>query len=307
MRLSMRALVTPVLALTAAAALLTSGPSTPPPSDLEPAAVSQRAGAVRLSSKAQVWLPRTPSREADVRVERPFHLASFNVLGHSHTARGGNKPGFAGSHARMVGAVRHLRRHHADVIGFQELQRPQVRSFKRLTDRAFAVFSGSRDPENSIAWRRSAFALVAGTTHAIPYHDGRTRHMPVVLLRSRRSGQELYVVNVHNPAFPRNAHWRAVAIRREVTLVERLRTHGLPVLVTGDLNARDRAFCGLTRTGDLRTPAGGSHGRLCRPPAYGPVDWIFGSTGVRYSDFTIDRATRHRRISDHPLVVTRVR
>jgi endonuclease/exonuclease/phosphatase family metal-dependent hydrolase len=208
----------------------------------------------------------------------------------------------------MARAVRHLNHHRADVVGFQELQRRQARAFERRTHGAFALWSGSRDTENSIAWRKSAFAFVAGTTQAIPYFGGRTRQMPVVLLRSKVSGQEIYFVNVHNPAHRRSAHWRKVAMAREVALVRQLRTHGAPVLVTGDLNERDRAFCRLTATGDLHTPAGGSHDDgACRPPAYGPVDWVFGSPGVDYSSFTVDRATRLRRISDHPMVVTRVR
>lgn len=308
MRSLLRALITPALVVTAATTVLTAAPTPPVVSaGFAQVAVTDREAAVRLASQARVWAPRTPSRLSRVRVEDPFHLVSFNVLGHGHTAPGGNKPGYAGSRERMVRAVRQLRRHHADVIGFQEFQRPQVRSFKRLTGGAFAVYSGSADSDNSIAWRRSDFELLAGTTQRIPYFGGRTRHMPVVLLRSKASGQKMYVVNVHNPAFRRNAHWRAVAVRRELALVRQLRTHGHPVLVTGDMNARDRAFCGFTRTGDLRTPAGGSNGDRCKPPAYGPVDWIFGSTGVRYADFTVNRATRLRRISDHPLVVTKVR
>lgn len=304
MRSPLRALLAPALVLAVSTSLVGTGVSLVEPAE---AAVSAREGAVRLASSARTWAPLDPSLRADVGVRAPFRLVTFNVLGHSHTARGGNKAGYADSRVRMARAVRRLRHHQADVVGFQELQRPQARAFKRRTHGTFALWSGSRDTENSIAWRRSKFAFVAGTTEAIPYFGGRTRHMPVVLLRSKASGQEIYVLNVHNPAHARSAHWRAVAVRREVALVHQLRTHGAPVLVTGDMNERDRVFCGFTATGDLRTPAGGSHDATCRPPAYGPVDWIFGSTGVGYSGITVDRTTRLRRISDHPMVVTRVR
>ncbi len=271
------------------------------------AAVSAREGAVRISSSAMAWAPLEPSLVADVGVEAPFRLVTFNVLGHSHTARGGNKARYADSRVRMARAVHRLRHHGADVIGFQELQRRQARAFERRTHGAFALWSGSRDTENSIAWRKSAFAFVAGTTQAIPYFGGRTRQMPVVLLRSKVSGQEIYFVNVHNPAHRRSAYWREVALAREVALVRQLRSHGAPVLVTGDLNERDRAFCRFTGSGELQTPAGGSNDGTCRPPAYGPVDWIFTSPGVGHSSVTVDRATRLRRISDHPMVVARVR
>lgn len=304
MRSLLRALIAPALAVIAATSSVVVGTGGTTPAH---AAVSAREGAVRLSSSAMTWAPMEPSLAADVGVDAPFRLATFNVLGHSHTARGGNKARYADSRVRMARAVHRLRQHRVDVVGFQELQRRQARAFERRTHGAFALWSGSRDTENSIAWRKSAFSFVEGTTQAIPYFGGRTRRMPVVLLRSKVSGQEIYFVNVHNPAHRRSAYWREVALAREVALVRQLRSHGAPVLVTGDLNERDRAFCRLTGSGELQTPAGGSNDGTCRPPAYGPVDWIFTTPGVGYSGFTVDRATRLRRISDHPMVVARVR
>jgi endonuclease/exonuclease/phosphatase family metal-dependent hydrolase len=303
MRLPLRtALAAPALVLAVATA---AGPVTAPV--LVPAKVSKAESAVLLDSVDPVWFPAVPDLTRRAGVSAPFRIASFNVLGDSHTAPGGNRRGWEDSLVRLEKTARLLERRAIDLVGLQEFQRRQAEAFPALTKDAFAYFPTVGDRENAIAWRTSRFDLLAATTQGIPYFDGDTRHMPVVLLADRTTGEPFYVVNVHNPARRGNQHWRDVAIRRERNLIAQLRTHGLPVFLTGDLNDRDEAFCPLMATGHVRTPAGGTHraGR-CDPPAYGPVDWIFGTKGVTWAGFTIDRSTQELKISDHPLILADV-
>jgi endonuclease/exonuclease/phosphatase family metal-dependent hydrolase len=312
MRLPLRALGAPALVLAVAATALAGTGSAPgtdsvTTADTVPARVTKAESAVQLDSTDPVWFPRVPDITRKVGMSVPFRLASFNVLGDSHTAPGGNRKGWDDSIVRLEKAARLLDKRAIDLVGLQEFQRRQAEAFPALTDNAFAFFPTVGDRENAIAWRTSRFELLAATTQGIPYFNGGIRHMPVVLLRDNLSGQPFFALNVHNPARRGNQHWRDVAIRRERDLVDQLRTHGVPVFMTGDLNDRDRAFCPLTAAGDLRTPAGGSHrGGDCEPPRYGPVDWIFGSKGIGWANFWIDRSTQERRISDHPLIITDV-
>ena len=68
----------------------------------------------------------------------------------------------------------------------------------------YQVFPGlSRSPmdgENSVAWRKDRFELVAAATQSIPYFHGHAANMPIVLLRDKKSKAEFYVTSYHNPA-----------------------------------------------------------------------------------------------------------
>lgn len=305
----LRALSTRTLLLAASVAIATAGYAIGPATAATTAAVSRTRPAV--ASPARTWAARRPSLRQDVGARTPFTIATFNMLGASHTAPGGNKRGWADGVTRARWAVDVLESHRADVVGFQEMQAVQARTFSALTGYEYGLFSPPGDTENSIAWSRAAFTLVRATTQPIPYFEGHVRDMPVVLLRSNQTGQYLYFVNVHNPAdtrqHPHNAHWRRVATSREVALVRALRSHGRPVLVTGDMNDSRRAFCRFTASRDLHAAAGGSHIGSCRAPAYRGIDWIFGSAGTQFEGFAVDRSRLVRRTTDHPVVFARVR
>ena len=58
-----------------------------------------------------------------------FTVATFNVLGDSHTRGGGEHAGMASGPVRMRGAVRLLSAYAVDVAGLQELQRSQATAF----------------------------------------------------------------------------------------------------------------------------------------------------------------------------------
>ncbi|MFN3430668.1 MAG: hypothetical protein ACK46X_12020, partial [Candidatus Sericytochromatia bacterium] len=85
-------------------------------------------------------------------------ISSFNILGSSHTTAGGNKPGYASGPERMKDAVALLKQHDVDIVGFQEMEGNQKKTFQRMAGDDYAIYSGSKggkpDPANSIAWRR---------------------------------------------------------------------------------------------------------------------------------------------------------
>jgi hypothetical protein len=241
-----------------------------------------------------------------------FVIATFNVLGASHTAAGGDKVGWAPARARMRQTVRLLERYHPDVIGLQELQTSQATAFKAMAGGEYATYHPPGEtPENSIAWRRSRWDLIAADSVRVPYFDGRIRRMPVIQLRDRASNLDSIFVNVHNPAdtrrFPGQGAHRAEAVRREVALVRLLRgRYGVPVFLTGDLNDRRQAFCRFTADSLMVAAAGGTNEGRCRPPSDAGIDWIFGSTGSPFGDQLRVRDELVRAVSDHPLVLTRV-
>ncbi len=242
-----------------------------------------------------------------------FVISSFNVLGSSHT-RGGARHKASGV-ARMAGVTELLSRHDVDVVGFQELQGDQLHAFLRRTGGRYQVFPGTalqrRDSENSLAWRTDVFSLVRSTTVRIPYFDGHRRAMPVVLLQDRASGVQSWFANFHNPADTRRYHhqqrWRSAATAIEVALANEKHATGVPLFITGDMNERAEYFCRLTAGAPMVAAHGGSNGaggcQAGRPRA---VDWIFGSTGVRFSDYTEDRSPLVGRTTDHPVISSRV-
>ncbi len=100
-----------------------------------------------------------------------FTISSLNVLGHGHTAPGGNRPGWADSAKRMQWQVELLRSHDVDVVGFQELQAPQYDEFTELTAAEWGMYPGNvsrAQLRNSIAWRLDTWELVSASWILVP-------------------------------------------------------------------------------------------------------------------------------------------
>jgi hypothetical protein len=237
-------------------------------------------------------LPVAPARPVSNVPGLGFTIATFNVLGSTHTAPGGNKPAWREGPDRMRGAVTMLDRRRVDVVGFQEFQGNQLDAFRRLAGDRYAVWHPAGDTENAIGWRKADWTWVSGTSIKIPYFEGQPRRMPVVTLRFRHGdGEVMTFANFHNPAdtgqHPHQGHWRAIATDREAALVQRLNAAGRRVFVTGDMNVHQYGLPGMVKP----------------DPSWDGIDWILGTRGTRFIDQTVDKSGG---ISDHNLVAARV-
>jgi endonuclease/exonuclease/phosphatase family metal-dependent hydrolase len=242
-----------------------------------------------------------------------FTVASFNVLGHSHTEPGGHSPELAPGPARMETQMGLLRGLGVDVVGPQEFQSPQMDAFVRLSGGEYALYpspqTAQQNKQNAVAWRTSVFDLVEARSVMIPYFNGNLVPMPLVKLRHRSTGLDVWVMSVHNAASIRKlgdqTRWRDAAMSQQIALTNELVADGTPFIMTGDMNEREKYFCAFTANGRMAAAAGGSVGSPCQPPpaSIARIDWIFGSRDIAFSDYRlVDDATVNR-TSDHPLVL----
>jgi endonuclease/exonuclease/phosphatase family metal-dependent hydrolase len=288
----------------------------PPATSEPPTPASKPQAKVRRDQLTgpRVTLELKPKPQFEVQDAYSFTIASFNVLGHSHTVKGGNRKGYASSGVRMGWALSALQGTGADIVGFQEFQQPQFNNFNGRTGGGWDVWpgmaAGSLGVENSVAWRTDMFSAVQKETVQIPYFGGKARLMPYVLLQHNTTGQKLWVANFHNPATTKdhgnNTRWRRAATSREISLANQLAASGYPVFFTGDFNERAEYFCPLTANTALKAANGGSTGGSCAPPPSMQVDWIFGSDAVSFSGYRVVDGALVDRATDHPLVAAEV-
>jgi hypothetical protein len=204
---------------------------------------------------------------------------------------------------------RRATRHRIDVVGLQELQRPQWQVFRQRA-REYRIWPGpgdQRDTDNSIAWRAADWRLLRAHTIAIPYFDGKIKHMPVLLLQHRATGRAAWFATFHNPAslpwLGSQRRHREEATRRQATLARTLQQAGYPVFVTGDMNDTRRYYCPFVRGTGMHAANGGTvRPGSCTPPRGAIIDWVFGSPGVTFTGYTEVRGPLAGRTSDHPLV-----
>lgn len=262
------------------------------------------------------WLKRHAGRHVSgmspgKRKRGSFIVASFNVLGHSHTARGGKKRRqFASSSRRMNHSLSLLGSNRVSLVGLQEFQGVQRRMFLRRT-KGWGLHSPRSDPQDSIAWRKSRFKLLRKDSIKVPYFK-RYRPMPVVTLRDRATGRKLSVISVHNPANRgakrKMGKRRYIAVGRELRAVKRLkRKTGAPVILMGDFNTNERRFyCRMVKHG-MYASSRGTRGKRCHPSRGNGVDWIFGTKKIRFRGHMALRGGIVGRTTDHPLILARVR
>lgn len=236
-----------------------------------------------------------------------FVLASFNTLGASHTPNG-RYPGYA---VRTAKQITMLADYDVDVVGLQEFETTQRAAFLEATGDTYDIWPAptAKISANSIIWNTSTMEFVSGSTIGVPYFDGRIWQMPVALLREKATGRTAYFINVHNPAsipkYGDQSKWRAQAIAIEKAKVIELRATGRPVFLVGDFNDREKAFCPLTAE-KLMISANSIPSMTCAPPASLFIDWVFAAGPARFSSYSLDWKPKDLRLSDHPIVVTRV-
>jgi len=272
------------------------------------------AGTVALSVAATLTPPAAGRTTVTVPTDVPTHvrMSSFNLLGYGHTAPGGDRNGWADGVTRMNWAVRIIKNNRAEVIGFQEMQKPQYQRFHQLLGTRYGTYPGNQlttaAMANTIAWRLSTWELVEARTIQIPYFHGNLIRMPYVLLRNRLTGREAWFYNSHNPA---DAHgpaqrWRNAAVRLEVGLFNQLRVDypTTPVISTGDENDKARYFCPVVTQTDMRASNGGGVlSGSCVAPDPMHVDWVMGSTGVSFTWHEALHTALVRKTTDHFVVM----
>jgi endonuclease/exonuclease/phosphatase family metal-dependent hydrolase len=248
-----------------------------------------------------------PAAAARAATSESFRVATFNILGASHTTSPGR--GFDTYEPRMRRTVRLIERRGFDIVGFQEYQTPQHELFLKRTAGAWGVYpglqEGRRPVQNSIVWRKSEWTLVEKHLYKIPYFGGTMVAQPYVKLR-HTDGHEVWVVNTHNPADARGPaqKWRDQAVAIQAELANDLQRTGVPIFVVGDFNDRDEAFCDLTAAAPHLTAAngGGWRGTKCDPPPRSRIDWVFLSKSAdvhAYGEIAREELTH---ITDHNVI-----
>lgn len=237
-----------------------------------------------------------------------YVLATFNVLGHSHTKPGGNKDhlGFDQYDDRLDSAMGYLTDYNVSVVGLQEFEPIQSRYFTKKYSDTYDVWPKNTSMTDAVAWRTSDWTFVTGSTFTIPYFSGHKKLMPYVKLRNNESGTETWFVNVHNPADARGpaGQWRTQSLAIEKALVARLAAQGNDVFLVGDFNDDDEPHCTLTTT--MTSAFGAGTTAPCKAPAAVHIDQIFGTGSSTLSGGTQHREANNRQTSDHPLVTATV-
>ncbi len=291
----------------AVAALTLSGPLAAP-AEAAPS-TTRAAQAAAPSASAPVAASRSDRKNPGF--GGGIDVASWNVLGHDHTAPGGRKyrKGWAAGTKRIRWAADRIRREGYDVVGFQEMERPQRLAFRKHVGKGWALHSAGIN--TVVAWRTAKFRPLATRQIALPYFHGERKLLPYVLLQQRATGQRFWVASFHNPADARGPaqRYRNAAAKRQVALAERLGRTGVPVIFAGDFNESWGFVCKLHRSTGMRSFVGGGvrDGRcVTRKQRWNGVDWVLGSSKVRLSRARTINDRAVRRVSDHPLVGARV-
>ena len=219
-------------------------------------------------TKAQIdaALRRAAEREAQ-RQTMIFQISTFNVLGSQHTAPGGDHPNYPSAGVRTPRAVARLRAFGVDIVGMQELQPDQLNAFTAMT--GFAAYPGyafgSRETDNSILYDDSRFEFVSGSYFTIHFMHA-NRPQTILRLRDKETGREFYVLNMHASAGEggyavtrRAGHYTAAAT------VNRLKSEGIPIFLTGDMNDRAEFFCRVAPITGMVAAIGGSISGGCHP------------------------------------------
>jgi len=256
----------------------------------------------------------------------PVKVASFNVLGASHTGGDGD--------ARQRSNNQYIREQGFDIVGFQELQ---ISQRKIVIDELGGDYAIYPDPgtdnkghrtENSIIWKKSRFSKVAaGTNNNYYYFEGNPLHVPWVKLQDSSTGQMFIVQNTHDPAdtkdHPNNTHWRELDAELHLADAKKWVDDGLPVFMTGDFNSgyvprpdvdvlngsvipRDRLpYCIMTDGGTLRDSYDAWKGNSGKCPTTNLsgriIDHVYVSADIKVNNSVVDTSQKNKRDTDHPV------
>lgn len=255
-----------------------------------------------------------------------FRVATYNI-----------KTG-VGWQQRLARAKELIRTMELDVVGFQEVEREYL--FHGMASASFLGRDYAIYPESSyrphlnglngrsIVYNTKRFEFVKAeeiTFSRMGPERPQPAHAPIVWLQDRATGQQLIVINTHNPAYKRFAKERYLAARIYAQKVSELKQTGLPIVFTGDFNSsywvrhdvpnttyqNDRAnldYCRLTADGLMRNArdvVDGLTGYCPRSQADGghSVDHIYVTPDLKVDRF----GTIENTLSDHDALYADVR
>ena len=232
-----------------------------------------------------------------------FRIASYNVLGAIHTAS------YEGRMDKVIANI-NSKDLKIDIVGFQEFERVQRRYFMQHTTN-FALYPSdvtSGQGENAIGWDKTKFKFVqGGMMPKLQYFgNGYSLDAPWVKLEDLSTGQQLYVLNTHDPAHDRDGYpkKRYENALQHVVFTDSLKSTGLPVLFTGDFNSgyelrfsgnstyQDKAenltYCIITQAGFMNDAYDVQTGRdvKCPNPGNGnSIDHVYVSNGIKVDKY----------------------
>ena len=267
-----------------------------------------------------------------------LRIATYNVLGSSHTKSAGQTPGTL----RIERAAKLIVDESFSVVGLQELQFDQREKLMRMLGSTWKIYPEvpSYDRRglssvNSIIWDTKLVAQVGeGQSLRMPYYFKKVRYrIPLLRFEHLTSGQEFMVFNTHDPAYRENAKKRFLNAKEHATDADELTLQGVPIFVTGDFNSgfamrrggnstylnkrENLTYCIMTRSGRMlnafdasRTPIryGECPKKTSREMQTGgdPIDHIYVSRGVSVTDYQMIR-DHARTGSDHPVISIDIR
>ena len=256
----------------------------------------------KLTLKPAVALARKINALSPAR--STFTIAQSNILGSSHTAA---KGGYGSGPYRAGLTASLLMSRGVDVGGMQEVQSDQLAALRgRMPSYSFwpASALGHNGERLQIYWRSSQFTMVKSGSVTYTFASQRIP-LPYVLLRDNATGAEFWMITTHNSAGGLEGQ-RDSATSVEISLINQLKSTGVPVIITGDMNEHTEFFCRVAASTGMVAANGGSGSGGCHlPPAPLRVDWIMGGGGVSFSGYHQDAAGLHR-ASDHYYLYSQV-
>jgi endonuclease/exonuclease/phosphatase family metal-dependent hydrolase len=240
-----------------------------------------------------------------------FGLATLNALGNGHSRPYAHDDRFAPSRLRAEWTAEALDALQLDVVGLQETTADQLAAIVRATHGAWQAFqtpeTGDRGVETALLWRTSVWQATKLDTIRTQFIT-RVLPRPVVRLRHRATGRQIWVMDVHNAPWDYQAK-RNKAVKAQLAKLAELEATGLPVFYVGDMNEKKTILCKVLRQTGLVTPIGGrlkADGTCVTPKRTMRVDWIFGSKSVGWEGYEQSRDPLVRLSTDHWVPVVRV-
>ncbi len=250
--------------------------------------------------------PRQAARKLDQRAV----ITSFNVLGSNHTQPGGGALNYAPGRIRTEWTANLLQSTSADIVAFQELKSDQYTQLQKTLAPTYAFYPATVNTGKvvwqSVMWDTSQWDFVSAVDVSVPV-IGTTRPNPMVRLRSKLTGRNVWVFNVHNSSknTPARQRERNAAVKIEIAKIRAQRAKRIPVIFLGDMNERETVFCKVVRQTDLRAVTGGrASKKRCVPPPKMHLDWIFVSPEFKVSSAAFERTPRVARITDHSVLTS---